>query len=174
MFFSWCEGGYTRRKRQESGELTPSPSRQVEPTRPTRGWRTAWRTVTRAVECPKCGRLQPPSDACQDPECAHEIKGIKSPLAGLRFHDLRHCAITKPAESQASDQTIMSIAGHVSRAMLEHYSHFGWLPSALPWTPFQHPCRTLRPVENLQIFRVMCTKIVTKPEMLKMEAFLSY
>jgi hypothetical protein len=41
----------------------------------------------------------------------------------LRFHDLRHTAITKLAESQASDQTIMAIAGHVSRAMLEHYSH---------------------------------------------------
>jgi hypothetical protein len=27
------------------------------------------------------------------------------------------------AESQASDQTVMSIAGHVSREMLEHYSH---------------------------------------------------
>lgn len=51
------------------------------------------------------------------------MKGIKSPLTGLRFHDLRHCAITKLAESQASDQTIMSIAGHVSREMLEHYSH---------------------------------------------------
>lgn len=41
----------------------------------------------------------------------------------VRFHDLRHTAITKLAESQASDQTIMSIAGHVSRSMLEHYSH---------------------------------------------------
>jgi hypothetical protein len=48
---------------------------------------------------------------------------IKSPLAALRFHDLRHTAITKLAESQASDQTIMAIAGHVSRQMLEHYSH---------------------------------------------------
>jgi hypothetical protein len=33
-------------------------------------------------------------------------------------------AITKLAESpEASEQTIMSIAGHVSREMLEHYSH---------------------------------------------------
>jgi hypothetical protein len=48
---------------------------------------------------------------------------IKSPLAGLRFHDLQNTAITKLAESQASDQTIMAIAGHVSRQMLEHYSH---------------------------------------------------
>jgi hypothetical protein len=37
--------------------------------------------------------------------------------------DITHCAIIKLAESQASDQTIMSIAGHVSRAMLEHYNH---------------------------------------------------
>jgi hypothetical protein len=51
------------------------------------------------------------------------MHGIKSPLAGLRLHDLRHCAITKLAETQASDQTIMGIAGHVSREMLEHYSH---------------------------------------------------
>jgi hypothetical protein len=51
------------------------------------------------------------------------MRGIKNPLARLRFHDLRHTAITKLAESQASDQTVMSIAGHVSRQMLEHYSH---------------------------------------------------
>jgi hypothetical protein len=42
---------------------------------------------------------------------------------GFRFHDLRHQAITELAESKASDQTIMSIAGHVSKKMLQHYSH---------------------------------------------------
>jgi integrase len=103
--FPWCE------------------SRHIDPTKPTQGWRTAWRTVTRAVECPKCGGLQRPADYCQNPECKADLQGINSPLAGLRFHDLRHTAITKLAESQASDQTIMSIAGHVSQAMLEHYSH---------------------------------------------------
>ena len=41
----------------------------------------------------------------------------------LRFHDLRHTCITKLAESQASEQTLMAIAGHVSRKMIEHYSH---------------------------------------------------
>jgi integrase len=35
----------------------------------------------------------------------------------LRFHDLRHTCITKLAESQASEQTLMAIAGHVSRSM---------------------------------------------------------
>ena len=44
-------------------------------------------------------------------------------MAGLRFHDLRHHAITELAESQTSDQTIMAIAGHVSPRMLAHYSH---------------------------------------------------
>jgi hypothetical protein len=51
------------------------------------------------------------------------MRAVKNPLTRLRFHDLRHTAIAKLAESQASDQTTMSIAGHVSRQMLEHYSH---------------------------------------------------
>jgi hypothetical protein len=41
----------------------------------------------------------------------------------LRFRDLRHTCITKLAESQASEHTLMAIAGHVSRKMIEHYSH---------------------------------------------------
>lgn len=32
-------------------------------------------------------------------------------------------AITELADSQASDRTVMSIAGHVSQQMLAHYSH---------------------------------------------------
>ena len=34
-----------------------------------------------------------------------------------------HTLITELAEGGASDQTIMDIAGHVSRQMLKHYSH---------------------------------------------------
>jgi integrase len=51
------------------------------------------------------------------------MDGLKSSLAGLRFHHLRHTSITMLAESQASVSTLMAIAGHVSRKMLEHYSH---------------------------------------------------
>jgi len=68
--------------------------RDVDPSRPITSFRTAWRNATKAAG-----------------------------LRGLRFHDLRHTAITKLAESLASEQTIMAIAGHVSRRMLEHYSH---------------------------------------------------
>jgi integrase len=65
-----------------------------DPTRHLNSWRSAWRTLTK-----------------------------KAGLPGFRFHDLRHCAITTLAESGASDSTIMAIAGHVSRRMLERYSH---------------------------------------------------
>jgi integrase len=65
-----------------------------DPTTPQRSWRSAWRSLRKAAGLP-----------------------------ALRFHDLRHHAITELAESQASDATIMAIAGHVSQQMLEHYSH---------------------------------------------------
>jgi hypothetical protein len=56
-------------------------------------------------------------------QCKADISNVKSPLHGLRFHDLRHHAITELVESQASERTIMAIAGHVSTRMLEHYNH---------------------------------------------------
>ena len=40
-----------------------------------------------------------------------------------RRHDNRHARVTELAESGAGDEVIMSIAGHVSRAMLSRYSH---------------------------------------------------
>ncbi len=41
-----------------------------------------------------------------------------------RWHDLRHTFVSRLAESASvNEQTIRSLAGHVSRQMLEHYSH---------------------------------------------------
>jgi hypothetical protein len=40
-----------------------------------------------------------------------------------RWHDNRHTLVTELAESRAGDEVIMSIAGHVWRAMLSRYSH---------------------------------------------------
>jgi len=94
-----------------------------DPTKPMSGWGTAWRNLTRAVQCPACGLLQKPGETCRNEECAAEIRALESSTAGLRFHDLRHHRITELAESQTVDQVIMSIAGHVSGAMLRHYSH---------------------------------------------------
>jgi integrase len=74
-----------------------------DPTRHQKTWRTAWRALIRATV-----KLADNDGAA---------------FRGLRFHDLRHGAITSLAESGASDQTILALAGHLDRAMLEHYSH---------------------------------------------------
>jgi integrase len=95
----------------------------IDPRRPQKTWRTAWRTLTRSVNCPVCGRLQAAANSCRSHECKADMRDLKNPLAGLRFHDLRHSSITMLAEGNASEQTIRSIAGHLSWRMLEHYSH---------------------------------------------------
>lgn len=64
--FPWCE------------------ARQIDPTRPTKGWRTAWRTALKRA-------------------------GLKR-----LFHDLRVTCTTKLEEPQTSDMTIMAIARYVS------------------------------------------------------------
>jgi integrase len=57
------------------------------------GWRSAWRSILKQA-------------------------GIKA-----RFHDLRHTAVTTMAEAGLPDLTIMAQVGHVSPAMVKHYSH---------------------------------------------------
>jgi hypothetical protein len=39
------------------------------------------------------------------------------------IHDLRHTVITELAEMGVADRVLESISGHLSRRMLEHYSH---------------------------------------------------
>lgn len=65
-----------------------------DPTKHQVSWRTAWRNLLK-----------------------------KAGLPHRRFHDLRHHCITRLAEAGVADQTLMAIAGHVSKAMLDHYSH---------------------------------------------------
>jgi integrase len=67
---------------------------KIDPSQPIKSWRTAWRTALKAAKL------------------------------SVRFHDLRHTCLTKLNEDpNVSEQTVMAIAGHVSRKMLEHYSH---------------------------------------------------
>ena len=40
-----------------------------------------------------------------------------------RLHDLRHTAATKMAEAGVAESTMLALMGHMSRAMLERYSH---------------------------------------------------
>ena len=68
-------------------------ARHYDATKPMQTLKTAWRNVLRKAK-------------------------VK-----IRLHDLRHTVITKLVESGASDETIMAIAGHVSRRMLSRYAH---------------------------------------------------
>src|SRR5690606_17221993 len=67
---------------------------RYDPTKPMLKWDTAWRALRDAAG-----------------------------LHGLRFHDLRHTVITELAEMGVADHVLESISGHLSRRMLEHYSH---------------------------------------------------
>jgi integrase len=86
-------------------------------------WDTAWHSLTAAVECPKCGTLQAPGTVCQNEGCLSDIHTIKSPLLGLRFHDLRHTFITHMVEQGVPLGVIQTFVGHISARMVRHYTH---------------------------------------------------
>lgn len=98
---------------------------KLDPSRPQKTWRTAWRRLTR-----EAARLAGRAAATKAIEAGRGWKAAlqawrraATNLKGFRFHDLRHQAITELAEAGASDATLMALAGHMSRRMLEHYSH---------------------------------------------------
>lgn len=67
---------------------------EVDVTRPMGEWKRSWRRALREAKC------------------------------AYRWHDLRHSFVSRLAESpRVSEQTIRSLAGHVSKKMLERYSH---------------------------------------------------
>ena len=67
---------------------------RFDPAKPIKSWDNAWRSLRDAAGLP-----------------------------GLRFHDLRHTIITELAEMGVPDHVMESITGHLSRRMLEYYSH---------------------------------------------------
>jgi integrase len=49
---------------------------------------------------------------------------LKEAGVHYRWHDLRHTFVSRLAENpNVSEQTIQALAGHVSKSMLERYSH---------------------------------------------------
>jgi integrase len=65
----------------------------VDPSIPIGSWKRAWNSAKKAARV----------------EC--------------RVHDLRHHFISALAQTQTPDATIQAISGHLSRKMLDHYSH---------------------------------------------------
>ena len=99
---------------------------RIDPERPIANWRTAWRRLTRAIYCLACGQLQNPGDTCRNRECKADIRGVKSPLAGLRFHDLRHTAATKLLEQGTPIAVVAQILGWSASTavrMAKRYGH---------------------------------------------------
>jgi integrase len=94
--------------------------RIIDPSHPKKSWRTAWRKLVRETASHVV------REAAQ--QALDSGKGLRgtitawkraaAPIRGLRFHDLRHQAITEMAEAGASDATLMAVAGHMSRRML--------------------------------------------------------
>ena len=68
--------------------------RRYDATRPTKGWRTAWRKLT-----------------------------VQAGLQGLRGHDLRHNWVTSHAEIGTPQSVLEAQAGHLSKRMSDHYKH---------------------------------------------------
>lgn len=44
-------------------------------------------------------------------------------MPDLRFHDLRHEAVSRLVEGGLSDQEVSAISGHKSMQMLKRYTH---------------------------------------------------
>lgn len=87
------------------------------------GWKSAWESLRAAVRCPKCGKIQKPTDTCKVKDCKAEMQGVKSPFATLRFYDLRHQCVTEMLEAGVPEGVIRELVGHVDPAMTRHYSH---------------------------------------------------
>ena len=68
--------------------------RRFDPSKPTKGWRTAWRKLTQ-----------------------------KAQLRGLRGHDLRHNWVTSHAEIGTPQSVLEAQAGHLSKRMSDRYKH---------------------------------------------------
>ncbi len=65
----------------------------IDPTRPVTTIKSAWESIRAAA-------------------------GVK-----CRFHDLRHTAATKMAENDTPEETMKALLGHMSKKMIERYSH---------------------------------------------------
>jgi integrase len=69
-----------------------------------------------------------------------------------RWHDCRHTFVTRLAENpNVSEETIRALAGHVSKKMLERYSHI-------------RTAAKKAAIEALDAYKVECTSVQSEDE----------
>ena len=69
---------------------------------------------------------EPGRDGTRRPYCINKVWANaleRAQIANLRFHDLRHEAISQLVEKGLSDQEVAAISGHKSMQMLKRYTH---------------------------------------------------
>lgn len=93
MHLSWFESDFG--EIEPAWYVFPSSSRikPLDPAKPITGIKTAW-------------------------EAIRKLSGVQ-----CRFHDLRHTVITTLAERGVPEQTMKALVGHVSKQILERYTH---------------------------------------------------
>jgi integrase len=114
------------KRRTEDFVFPACENGQVDLTRGIANWRTAWRRITRSIECKECGEIQSPRKFCRNVECHAKIDGMKNALDGLRFHDLRHSTATKLLEQGTPLPVVAQILGWSASTavrMIKRYGH---------------------------------------------------
>lgn len=64
--------------------------------------------------------------------------GSEAGRVACRLHDLRRTSCTRLAEAGVPESTMLALMGHMSRAMLERYSHIRMAAKRRRWR--QSPC----------------------------------
>ena len=69
--------------------------------------------------------MQSPRKKCRNVECGGSIANIKSPLEGLRFHDLRHSTATKLLEQGTPFPVVADILGWSASTAIRMAKRYG-------------------------------------------------
>ena len=88
--------------------------------------RQAMRFEVRPIDTSLIFFGEPGRDGRRRPYCFHPAWAgalREARISGLRFHDLRHEAVSRLVEAGLGDQEVAAISGHKSMQMLKRYTH---------------------------------------------------
>lgn len=94
--------------------------------RATEVFQAALNNPIRPIDCPLVFFGEPGKDGRRRPYAFTKVWGVlkkKLGMPDLRFHDLRHEAVSRLVEGGLSDQEVSAISGHKSMQMLRRYTH---------------------------------------------------